>query len=84
MKIRINSGCFDINDTQLAVMRIIDGWVRTQKTPVPRKQVVKAMQENGVGESTTKASLKVLLAKGYIRRGVTTSTKVIYVKLRGI
>jgi len=84
MQIRFNSGQWDINAMQLDVMRVIDTWVRTEKTPVPRRHVVKTMKDKGVREVTTKATLRVLLNRGYIRKGVVMSSRTVYVQLRGI
>lgn len=84
MRIRFNSGQWDINDMQLDVMRVVDHWVRTEKTPVPRRHIIKTMKDKGVQEVTTKATIKVLLKRGYIRKGIVMSNKTFYVQLRGI
>lgn len=85
MSLRINKiGLSDINELQSRIVLVIDGWVRTNKTPVPKKYLIKEMKNNGVKEVTTKAAINVLLRRGYIRKAVTLTTQVSYVQLRTI
>lgn len=82
---RINQEIGDINHLQRNIMKIIIHWVKTKKTPVPRAYVMKtAIKQEKLGRKTIEASLRVLEAKGYIRRAITLSTKTYYVQLRSI
>ena len=75
----------DINQQQEDVMRFIVEWVKTQKTPVPKKEVVAGLQIKGVPVDTIEWSLGVLLVKGYIRRANTEKQNTVaYVQLRTI
>ena len=73
----------DINQQQEDVMRFIIHWVRTEKTPVPKKEVIAGMRKVGVAVDTIEWSLDVLLAKGYVRRAYTQKQNTTaYVQLR--
>ncbi len=73
----------EISPQQEDVMRFIIQWVRTKKTPVPRKEIIAAMQ--GVPLITVKWSLSALLAKGYIRKAWSDQLNITaYVQLRTI
>jgi hypothetical protein len=74
----------EVNKLQTEIMNLIDEWVRTQKTPVPHKQILKSMKEQGIGFPTTVNALNSLLHKGYIRRAVMISNKTFYVQIRRI
>ena len=73
-----------LNDLQVEIMRFIDYWARTEKTPIPRKKIVAEMKGNGVKVFTTVNALNSLIKKGYIRRAVSLTNKTSYVMLRGI
>lgn len=82
---RINKVHGDINDLQLHIMRLVDNWVRSKKKPVPHKYLMtEAMKKEHVGENTIKASIRMLVQKGYIRKAVVTSNKTFYVMLRSV
>ncbi len=65
-------------------MKFVGTWVHEQKTPVPRKEIIKKLEENGVNMPTTRSALYSLLRKGYIREAVTISNKTTYVQLRSL
>lgn len=60
----------EINELQTNIMIFIDRWVREKKTPVPHKEILNAMKAKGIGEPTTWNSIRTLLIKGYLRRGI--------------
>ena len=68
------------------IVKFIDWWVHTEKTPVPRTEIIKHMKKKGLKEHGVIWALnKILIPKGYIRRAVTTSSnKTFYVQLRRI
>lgn len=73
----------ELNEQQQEVMRFIIFWVKTENTPVPKKEIVKAMKKNKMKHDVIEWSLGVLLAKGYIRRGYTQKMNTtVYVQLR--
>lgn len=75
----------DLSDQQTQVMKFIIWWVRTERTPVPKKEIVKKMKSDGLKVDIINHSLSVLLAKGYIRRGWTEKMNTtVYVQLRGL
>lgn len=75
----------DINHIQETIMKYVDHWVRTEKTPIPQKEIINKMQSNGNSSHTVVHALSVLLKKGYIRRAYMSATnKTYYVQIRGI
>ena len=75
---------YDVNELQRNIMKFVDNWVRTEKTPIPQSEIVKAMTEAGTKNFTTVNAINSLLRKGYIRRAIITSNKTYYVQLRRI
>ena len=74
----------EINELQKEVMTFIDKWVRTEKTPVPRQQIMKEFIARKVPRITIEWAIGALLRKGYIRRAYSGSNKTFYVQLRNI
>lgn len=74
----------DINNLQSDIMKFVDTWVHEKKTPIPLKEIVLNMTDNGVKNFTTIKALNSLLKKGYIRRAVTISNKSSFVQLRRV
>lgn len=74
----------DVNELQTNIMKFVGVWVHQKKTPVPRSEIIKAMQKNNVNMPTTRNALYSLIKKGYIREAVTISNKTTYVALRTI
>ncbi len=82
---RINKGYGDINQLQLDIMKVVDGWVRKKKTPVPHKYIMAEISNTKhIGDTTIKSAIRVLVQKGYMRKAIVTSNKTFYVQLRGI
>lgn len=74
----------EINEVQKTIMNFVCNWTRSFKTPVPKKEIIIQMKNNGVGESTTIFSIVALIRKGYIRKSVAITKTTEYVQLRGI
>lgn len=74
----------EINDLQTAIMRYVDHWARTEKTPIPLKAIIVEMTRQGIHDFTTIKAIKVLLVKGYIRRAIVISNKSSFVQLRSV
>ena len=65
-------------------MRFVDVWVHEEKTPVPQKQIISKMAENGTKDFTAAGAIKTLLLKGYLRKTNGASHTVCYVQLRRV
>ena len=66
-------------------MQFIIEWVRTKKTPVPKKEIILAMKEQKIGYEAVDSALAILLVKGYVRRAYTEKQNTTaYVQLRGL
>ena len=74
----------EINELQTKIMQFIDIWVHTEKTPIPLREIIKNMTQQGVKDSATIKAVNVLLVKGYIRRAVIISNKSYFVMLRRV
>jgi uncharacterized protein (DUF488 family) len=76
----------NLSNIQRQVLIIVDKWVRSKKTPVPRNHIIDEMTKNGVESYTTIFSLNSVMSKGYIRRAITQCerNKTLYVQLRTI
>ena len=72
--------------SQENVMKIVEDWVHTEKTPVPHSEILIRMKKKGEGEGTIKDAINSLLKKCYLRRAVTISSghRSFYVQLRRV
>lgn len=75
---------YEITELQQRIMRFIDYWVHTEKTPIPQKDIIKEMALRGEKSFTVVNALKGLLRLGYLRRAAIISNKTYYVMLRGL
>ena len=77
-----------VNELQIDVMKFVDVWVRTEKSPVPRSEIVKAMKKNGKTEYAVKYALFGLLQQGFLRKAIMDANmalnKTFYVQLRRV
>lgn len=77
-----------ISGLQTSIMEFVDVWVKTEKTPVPRKEIVKMMKEIGSSQYAVKNALFGLLRQGYLRKAImkpeTPLNQTFYVQLRRI
>lgn len=74
----------EVNDLQRQILSFMLFWVRNNKTPIPRQEIVASMQEKGIKSFTVTNCLETLLKNGYVRRATTVSRKTSYVLLRSI
>lgn len=74
----------DTNKLQTDIMLFITDWVKEMKTPIPQREIVNAMQQQGVKDFTTLNAIAILVRKGYIRQAVVISKQRMYVQLRTI
>jgi hypothetical protein len=74
----------DVNKLQYEIMVFVGDWARREKTPVPRKEIISAMEERGTKFFTTINALNSLMRKGYIRRSCEISNKTRFVQLKGV
>lgn len=68
----------DISETQVFIMRVIDGFARSEKQPVPRHWLIKKMAELGIISDTTQLAVSQLLKKGYLRKAAMMTNKTYY------
>ena len=77
-----------ISNLQVEIMKFIDFWIKEKNTPVPRKEIDKAMVKDGRTKFAVKGALFGLLRQGYLRRAImgvgTPRNEAFYVKLRGV
>jgi hypothetical protein len=68
------------------VLIIVDKWVKSQKTPVPRSHILTEMGNGGIKKYTAIFSINSVVDKGYIRRAITSLNRshTYYVQLRTI
>lgn len=79
----------DVNKLQEIIMQFIHQWVRVEKTPVPRVEIIKHLESMGVNDRTTENALNALLRKGYLRRISVTLANIgksgsAYIQLRSL
>ena len=74
----------EIDELQTNIMRFVGYWARTEKIPIPLREIIKAMENQSVNDFTTIKAINVLLKKGYIRRAVVISNKSSFVQLRSV
>jgi len=74
----------EISPLQEKVMLFIQSWVKSRKTPVPMRQIVDGMAEQGVKTFTTRDALESLVKKGYIRRAQMTTYRTYFVQIRSL
>lgn len=75
----------EINPLQERIMLFIQNWVKTKKTPVPQKEVVKQMKREGFKVPTILNALASLVKRYYIRRACTLAqNRTFYIQLRTI
>lgn len=75
----------ELSAQQEIIMQFIIEWVRTKKTPVPKKEIILAMKEQKIGYEAVDSALAILLVKGYVRRAYTEKQNTTaYVQLRGL
>ena len=74
----------EIDELQTNIMRFVGYWARTEKTPIPLREIIKAMENQSINDFTTIKAINVLLKKGYIRRAVVISNKSSFVQLRSV
>jgi Fe2+ or Zn2+ uptake regulation protein len=77
-------GLENTKDAQTNVMEFIDMWVRQNKTAVTRQDILAQMTIQGIKKPTIINALKLLIKKGYIRRGYAFSRTTTYVQLRSL
>ena len=74
----------DLTHLQQDIMRYIGEWVRTEKSPIPLKEIIEHMKKKGTKPPTTTFAINGLLIKGYLRRACIISNKSYFVMLRSI
>ena len=83
---------YTITELQQKIMRYIDYWVHTEKTPISQKKILEEMESTDENRKTVIHALDGLLKEGYIRRAITNGSgedgigaeKTKYVQLRSL
>jgi hypothetical protein len=73
---------YSLNEAQVAVIKLVEIWCKTNKKPIGHKEILKQMKFNKMQEYTTANAIKSVVKKGYLRRAVTSGNKTFYVLLR--
>lgn len=81
----------DIKKLQVEIMQFVDVWVHTEKTPIPQKEIITRMEQQGKKVNSVVGALNRLLKKGYIVRvkmygtsGQGNGNKTYYKQIRGL
>jgi len=75
----------ELNDLQREIMIFVQYWVKTKKTTVPLKEIIKSMNKKNKKTQTVIKSTRVLVLKGYIRRSLEiNSRRTSFVQVRSI
>lgn len=76
----------DLNGLQKSIMVFVKWWANTKKTPIPKREILKHMEEKEqIKMYTSSSALKTLMTKGYIRRAYTEqANSTAYVMTRNI
>lgn len=82
MKYTVYNDLIEITELQQMIMRYLDYWAHTEKSPIPKMTVIEEMKRKGSNYASVVHALGGLLRLGYIRRAVITSNKTYYVVLR--
>jgi len=73
-----------ISATQKEALTAIRKWANTKKTPMPKKELFKALVLADMSESTARKAIEALVKNGYIRRAVAVSNQTFYVLLKWV
>lgn len=81
-----------ITKLQQKIMRYIDYWVHTEKTPISQKRILLEMESTNENRKTVIHALEGLLREGYLRRAITNGSgedgkgaeKTKYIQLRRV
>lgn len=75
----------EINGLQTRIMLFVKLWANTQKTIIPQKEIILAMQLQGTKSYTALNAINSLIKKGYIRKGYSEhANRTYYVMIRNI
>lgn len=75
----------EINKLQTNIMIFVKFWCNTEKTVVPQREIIIAMQTQGVKSYTALNAINSLITKGYIRKAYTEhANRTFYVMIRNI
>lgn len=75
----------EINDLQTHIMLFVKFWANNQKTIIPQREIIVAMQLRGVKSYTALNAINSLIKKGYIRKAYSEhANRTYYVQIRNI
>jgi hypothetical protein len=73
---------YEITALQIKIMKFVDIWATEKKVPIPQKEIIKAMELEGIKNYTSANALNSLMKKGYLRHAIITSNQTYYVQLK--
>lgn len=71
-----------MNNLQLSIWKIVTDWGHSNKEPITLKELASALGADSASKENVKSSLRALIKKGYIRKGVSRNKGSCYVQLR--
>ncbi len=75
----------ELNPLQYEIFSFVKQWANIQKTPIPKKEIVKYMLEQQIKSHVALNAINTLLIKGYIRRAYSDNARTaLYVMIRNI
>lgn len=73
----------DSKQNQHEIMLLIDSWVKTKKTVVPKREIIAKMTQAGKESHTIENAINSLIKKKYIKRSSNSSTSgTFYIQIR--
>lgn len=73
---------YEVTGLQIKIMKFVDIWAKEKKIPIPQKEIIKAMELEGIKNYTTANALNSLMKKGFLRHAIITSNQTFYVQLK--
>lgn len=83
---------YTTTELQRKIMRFVDYWVHTEKTPISQKAIVEELERRRENRKTILYAIDGLLKQGYLRKAISISSgndgkgseKTRYVQLRSL
>jgi len=73
-----------ITELQNGILDFVKDWVKTQKTPVPQKEILKKFVTGEVKDFTVIHAINALMRQQYLRRSFIISNKTFYTMMRTV
>ena len=73
-----------ISELQMDIMRFIDVWTHTKKTPVPKKEIVDELGTKGIKVYVVTNALETLIRKGFLRKSIIRPRQLVFIQIRRV